>query len=173
MKASSVRAIFSALQERGVNFLVVGGLAVNAYGLLRFTKDADLVVELVPDNIERAFAALANLGYRPKVPITSSQFANAELRGQWIREKGMRVLQFWSDAHRETPIDVFVEVPFDFPTEIAHAPVKEMSGLGPVAYVTLATLIAMKEVAGRDQDLIDLKHLRSLSLPPFKNGPKT
>ena len=173
MKASSVRAIFTALREGRVNFLVVGGLAVNAYGLLRFTKDADLVVELVPENIERAFAALAKLGYQPKVPITSSQFANAELRGQWIREKGMRVLQFWSDQHLETPIDVFVEVPFDFAAEIAQAPVKEMSGIGPVAYATLPTLIAMKAAAGRDQDLIDLQHLRSLLPNTSSDGSKT
>jgi hypothetical protein len=172
MKASSVRAIFTVLRESHVNFLVVGGLAVNAYGLLRFTKDADLVVELVPDNIERAFAALATLGYQPKVPISSRQFADAELRGQWIREKGMKVLQFWSDQHRETPIDVFVEVPFDFSVEIAHAPVKEMSGIGPVPYVTLPTLIAMKESAGRDQDLIDLQHLRSLLPTSAPNEPQ-
>ena len=163
MKASSVKAIFGALREREVRFLVVGGLAVNAYGLLRFTKDADLVVELAPDNIERAFAALASLGYRPKVPITSGQFADENLRASWIREKGMRVLQFWSDSHRETPIDVFVEVPFDFSTEMTHAPTKDMIGVGSVAYVTLPTLIKMKEVAGRDQDLIDLQHLRSLT----------
>jgi hypothetical protein len=96
MKVNSVRAIFSALRENQVRFLVVGGLAVNAYGLLRFTKDADLVVELAPDNIERAFAALATLGYHPKVPITSSQFADVSLRASWIRDKGMKVLQFWS-----------------------------------------------------------------------------
>jgi hypothetical protein len=172
MKASSVRAIFTVLRENRVNFLVAGGLAVNAYGLLRFTKDADLVVELVPDNIERAFAALGTLGYQPKVPITSRQFADAELRGQWIREKGMRVLQFWSDHHRETPIDVFVEVPFDFSMEIVQAPVKEMSGIGPVPYVTLSTLIAMKEAAGREQDLIDLQHLRSLPPTPARHGPQ-
>jgi hypothetical protein len=172
MKVSSVRAIFTALRESRVNYLVVGGLAVNAYGLLRFTKDADLVVELVPENIERAFAALATLGYQPRVPITSRQFADAELRGRWIREKGMRVLQFWSDQHRETPIDIFVEVPFDFAREIAQAPVKEMSGIGPVAYATLSTLIALKEAAGRDQDLIDLKHLRSLPPTTARHGPQ-
>jgi hypothetical protein len=166
MKISSVRAIFAALRDHEVRYLVVGGLAVNAYGLLRFTKDADLVVELAPENIERAFAALATLGYQPKVPISSRQFSDPALRAFWIQEKGMRVLQFWSDAHRETPIDVFVEVPFDFSAEIAHAPVKEMNGVGSVAYVTLPTLIRMKEAAGRDQDLMDLKHLRSL---PVKN----
>lgn len=38
---------------------------MNAHGYLRYTKDADLVVRLVPDNIARIFAALAEIGYRP------------------------------------------------------------------------------------------------------------
>ena len=36
-----------------MRYLVAGGLAVNAHGFLRFTKDVDLVIELVPDNIVR------------------------------------------------------------------------------------------------------------------------
>lgn len=34
-----------------MKYLVAGGLAVNAHGYLRFTKDVDFVVQLVPDNI--------------------------------------------------------------------------------------------------------------------------
>src|SRR5215203_3441926 len=108
MKLSSVAAILRALNAAHVRALVVGGLAVNAHGYIRFTKDADLAVELVPENIERTFAALAELGYQPRVPITATQFADPSLRQRWIREKEMKVLQFASDAHRETPIDVFV-----------------------------------------------------------------
>src|SRR5438477_10007848 len=103
--------ILQALNDAGVRALVVGGLAVNAHGYLRFTNDADLAVELVPENIVRAFAALASLGYQPRVPITATQFADPALRASWIRDKGMKVLQFASDAHRETPIDVFVIEP--------------------------------------------------------------
>ena len=61
------------------------------------------------DNIRRAFEALGELGYRPLAPITSEQFADVENRDRWISERGMRVLQFWSDEYRETFIDVFVE----------------------------------------------------------------
>jgi len=37
--------------EAGVRFLVAGGLAVNAHGYVRFTKDADLVIDLTAENI--------------------------------------------------------------------------------------------------------------------------
>jgi len=150
----------TALESVGVRYLVVGGLAVNAYGYLRFTKVVDLVVQLVPETIEAAFRALATLGYRPMAPITTTQFANPKLRAGWIRDKGMQVLQFWSDQHRETPVNVFVTEPFPFDDEYRNALVKPLHGKTPVRFVSIPTLIRMMEAAGRPQDRIDIEHLR-------------
>ena len=114
MKLASLEAIIKALNDGNVRYLVAGGLAVSAHGYIRATQDVDLVLALEPDNILRAFGALAKQGYRPLVPITAEQFADADLRRRWIRDKGMRVLNFFSDRHRETNVDVFVVEPFDF-----------------------------------------------------------
>jgi hypothetical protein len=57
------------------------------HGYLRFTKDVDIVIRLLPDNIEKAFTALSSLGYRPNVPITKEQFSNSDLRNSWIRDR--------------------------------------------------------------------------------------
>ena len=160
MKLESFEAIVKALQEAEVRYLVAGGLAVSAHGYLRFTKDVDLVVQLEPDNIKRAFHALATLGYRPLVPIVAEQFADAATRARWIRDKGMVVLQFWSDAHRETPVDVFIAEPFDFEAEFARALAKPLHCTVPVRFVSIPTLIRMKEAAGRPQDRIDVEYLR-------------
>ncbi|MBI2320103.1 MAG: hypothetical protein HYU75_24655 [Betaproteobacteria bacterium] len=160
MKLTSFEAIVRALDEAGVRWLLAGGLAVNAHGYLRFTKDVDAVVQLFPENIVRTFEAFRTLGYRPAVPITAEQFADAELRESWIRDKGMQVLQFWSDAHRETPIDVFVSEPFPFEEEYRRALVKPLYGTIPVRVVSIPALIRMKQAAGREQDRIDIEHLR-------------
>jgi hypothetical protein len=160
VKLSSFEAIVRALNEAGVRYLVAGGLAVNAHGYLRYTKDADVVIRLAPDNIRKIFTALASLGYRPSVPITADQFADAELRESWIRDKHMQVLQFWSDAHRETPIDVFVREPFDFESEYSQALVKPLYGTLEVRFVSITTLIEMKQSAGRPEDMIDIEYLR-------------
>lgn len=162
MKAASVRAVLSALRDAGVRYLVADGLAVNAYGFLRFTKDADLVIELIPENINAAFNALASLGYKPGVPITAEQFANPQNRESWIREKDMKVLQFWSAEHRQTPLDIFIHIPFDFETEFTAASTKELREIGPIPIVTLPTLFRMKKAANREQDRIDLDNLRLL-----------
>lgn len=159
MKLATFEAIVRALNDAGVRYLVAGGLAVNAHGYLRFTKDVDFVVQLVPDNIEHTFAALAALGYRPVVPVTAAQFADAALRESWIRDKGMQVLQFWSDAHRETPVDLFVTEPFPFDEEYECALVKALYGTIPVRFVSIPTLIRMKEAAGRPEDKIDIEYL--------------
>jgi hypothetical protein len=161
MKLASFTAIATALESAGVRYLVAGGLAVNAYGYLRFTKDVDIVVQLVPENIQRTFGALGSLGFRPSVPITSLQFADSETRAGWIRDKQMQVLQFWSDEHLETPIDVFVTEPFPFDEEYSRALVRRLHGTIQVRFVTLPTLIRMKQLAGRLQDLNDIQNLQS------------
>lgn len=160
MKLHSFEAIVRALDQAAVRYLIAGGLAVNAHGYLRFTKDVDLVIELIPDNITRALEALSALGYRPQVPVPMRQFADRATRETWIRDKGMQVFQLWSDEHVETPIDIFVEEPFPFDDEYANALIKPLYGVIEVRFVSIPTLIGMKEAAGREQDRIDIEHLR-------------
>lgn len=138
------------------------GLAVNAHGLLRFTADMDLVVQLTPDNVSSAFKALKSIGYRPIVPVTAEGFGDARTREGWIRDKGMKVLQFYSDRHRETPVDVFVKEPFAFDREHREALVRGLTGSVQVRFVSLPTLIRMKRLAARPKDRADLEDLRRL-----------
>jgi hypothetical protein len=42
-------AIFPALEASGVRYVIVGGVAVNLHGYQRFTKDVDIVIDLIPD----------------------------------------------------------------------------------------------------------------------------
>lgn len=163
MKLVSFEAIVRALQQREVRYLIAGGLAVNAHGYLRFTKDVDLVLQLVSENILRAFDALSPLGYKPLLPVAASQFADTATREGWVRDKHMMVFQLWSDHHRETPIDVFAAEPFDFDVEYTNALIKPLYGVVAVRFVRLPTLIAMKQNAGRQQDLLDLEHLQMLN----------
>src|SRR5262245_57124884 len=93
MKLSSLEAIASALRDANVRYLIVGGLAVAAHGHGRATFDIDLVVQLQPENVKRAVSALEAEGYRPTVPVAAADFANAERRESWIRDKGMVVFQ--------------------------------------------------------------------------------
>lgn len=161
MTEASFNAIIQALYEAKVRYLIAGGIAVNAHGYHRYTKDVDLVIELVPDNALAAFSALQSIGYRPTVPVTGEQFADDETRAGWIRDKGMTVLQMWGEAHKETTVDLFVTVPFDFAEEYDAALVKTYRDI-PVHFVSAPTLIEMKRVAGRKQDEIDIEALLAI-----------
>ena len=160
MRLLSFEAIADALEKAAVRYLVAGGLAVNAHGYLRFTKDVDLVIQLESGNLRRALAALSVLGYRPAIPVSLEQFVDARQRESWARDKGMQVFQLWSDAHPETSVDIFVTEPFDFDEEYARAVVKPLRDNLPVRFVSIPTLIRMKQLANRPQDQIDIEHLR-------------
>ena len=48
MEVHSVEAIVSALNNAEAKYLIVGGLAVNAHGFVRLTRDVDIVLQLDP-----------------------------------------------------------------------------------------------------------------------------
>lgn len=50
--------------------------------------------------------------------------------------------------------------PFPFDAEYRQALMKPLAGAGPVRFVSIGTLIRMKEAAGRTQDRVDVEHLQ-------------
>ena len=162
MEVRSVEAIVKALNDRKVQYLIVGGLAVNAHGYERLTNDVDLVIGLKPRNIIRGLRALMSIGYQLAVPITPEEFADAARRESWRKDKNMIVLKLWSDFHRRTPVDVFVYEPFDFAKEYAGAKRDGIVGREQATILGYEALLAMKKAAGRDKDLLDIQALRKL-----------
>lgn len=162
MQLNHVIAVVRSLNEAGVRYLIVGGLAVNAHGHVRYTNDLDLVIGLEPSNIRLGLDTLAKLGYQPRIPVTSEQFANANLRDQWRTEKGMVVLNLWNDHCRQTPVDVFVSEPFDFATEHRAAKLFPLAEGLNAPVIALPTLVQMKKAAGRPRDLDDIAELTKI-----------
>jgi hypothetical protein len=160
MRLQSFEAVVGALNAAGVRYLIAGGLAVNAHGYLRFTHDVDLVVQLLPKNVELMFQALELIDYRPIVPVVSREFADQETRNRWVEEKGMTVLSFNSEIHREMPVDVFVDMPFDFDAEFERSLQGEVLPGLSARFVSIATLINMKRAADRPRDRDDIEHLQ-------------
>lgn len=163
MEARSVETVFRRLNEAGVRYLVAGGLAVVAHGHVRFTKDIDLVIALEGENVLGALGAFREMGYRPVVAaVRLEDFALASERRRWVEEKDAKVFTLFSDEHRFTAIDVFVEEPFPFEAAHASALEQEYAPGVPVRFVGRDELIAMKRLAGRPQDLADIAALERL-----------
>ncbi len=58
MDFDKVVQLFRALHEHEVEYVLVGGVAINLHGLVRSTDDVDLFVRPTPENIERVRRAL-------------------------------------------------------------------------------------------------------------------
>lgn len=162
MKFSTLEAVFRALEGHGVRFLVAGGVAVNAHGYRRLTHDLDLVLAMDRPNILAAFAALSELGYRPQLPLKAEDVADEGTRASWIRDRNLQVLTLVSDEHPDTVVALFVQEPFDFEAEVKAARPAEVGPDLRVRFVTVGTLIRMKEGTGRPRDQDDVEHLRRI-----------
>jgi predicted nucleotidyltransferase len=161
MKIDDVGTILRALNDANVRYLIVGGLAVVAHGYVRFTQDIDLVVQLERENVLRAMNALTGIGYRPLIPVDAAQFADEALRQQWRDDKGMIVFQMLNPQRESTRIAISVTEPFVFEEEFERAKRHKWGDLqAPV--LRIEGLIAMKEAAGRPQDVADAALLRDI-----------
>mgnify|MGYP000745879178 CR=1 FL=1 len=58
MSAFDLRGLLAALDEHGVRFVAIGGVAVAAHGYVRATRDLDIVPKFNPENVERLAQAL-------------------------------------------------------------------------------------------------------------------
>lgn len=145
--------ILRRLAEHDVRFVLIGGLALNAWGVLRGTKDVDVVPDPDPANVQRLGGALAELGGQAQTAgsFVSSAFGLADLIA-----RGQRVLV----ETRSGPVDVVQALPGvpGFDVLLANAERAELLGF-TVLLCSLGDLRAMKRAAGRPQDLVDLENL--------------
>ncbi len=153
--------VFSVLQKNSIRYAVAGGVALVLHGVVRFTADLDLIVDLEPDNLERFVQAMGELGYVPRNPVKAVDLLDPAARIQWKRDKGMEVFSFVDPGQPMTLIDVFIEekIPFgEIMNELVRVTAKGIS----IPVVSLAHLKRLKKAANRPQDIADIEAIESL-----------
>ena len=156
--------VFSLLQKNNIRYAVVGGVALVLHGVVRFTADLDLIVDLEPENLRRFVQVMTELGYRPRNPVKAADILDPAIRAGWKREKGMEVISFVDPAQPMALIDVFIEekIPFQEVTqEIVRITAKGIT----ISIVSLRHLKRLKQSAGRPQDLADIEAIKALEKP--------
>lgn len=149
------------LQDRGVEHIVVGGFAVNAHGFIRATKDLDIVPEPSPENLAALADALRDVEAtivgmddfrREELPMDPTRVEDLLQGGNYcvITKLGRVDVMQWLDG-LDTE-DLYAKLNPD-------ALESDVNGL-KVRICSLEHLLAMKRVAGRVQDLEDIKHLQ-------------
>jgi hypothetical protein len=152
--------LFTLLAAARIRFVVVGGLALLLHGLDRLTADVDLVIDLSTDAAHDAVQALTSGGYRPMAPVDPMSLADPERRMDWQTTRGMKVFSFWDTTNARPTVDVMLAPVVTFDDLWADAAVVTIGGI-EVRIASILHLIAMKESAGRIQDLADLERLRA------------
>jgi hypothetical protein len=166
---SLFQPLFAALNQGGVRYLVVGGLAAVLHGFARLTADVDLIVDLDPLEAKKAINALSSLGLRPRAPVEALAFADSAERETWVRDKGMRVFSMWDPREPMREVDLFVELPIPFAEMFDRSELMHV-GETAIRVVCIADLIALKRIAGRPQDLIDIEALEAIVARKQQNG---
>ena len=64
-----LRELVYALKQEKINYIIVGGYAVNFHGYSRNTVDIDLVIKFNLSNLKKIEKILNNMGLTSKLPI--------------------------------------------------------------------------------------------------------
>jgi predicted nucleotidyltransferase len=143
------------LSEAGVDFVVIGGLAVNAWGVVRGTNDIDIVVSPNPENLkvvaEVAVGAGGHVQRGEAFLGTPFSIAAALASGEQMAID--------TDLGRLDIVQGLEGVP-NFEELRGRASEAEVLGV-KVAVCSVDDLRAMKRAAGRGQDLVDLENLEA------------
>jgi hypothetical protein len=153
--------LFKALNDGGVRYVVVGGVAVVLHGHARLTVDVDLVVDLDEDQALKAIDTLVSLGLRPRVPVNPRDFASRSIREAWVRDRGMQVFSMFDPANPMRVVDLFVSHPIPFEELWERSVVFELTDT-IVRVASIPDLIQMKRVAGRPLDREDIDRLEAI-----------
>jgi hypothetical protein len=160
--ALDVGALLRQLHDAEIEYILIGGLAVNAWGVIRSTKDVDICPAPDPQNLERLAALLRRLGVK-QLGVGIEGFADAEMPFDPTRSED---LAQGGNFRLETPLGVLdimqwvpgIEDERTYATLAADAEVANAFGI-EITVCSLGALRLMKRAAGRPQDLQDLADL--------------
>lgn len=155
MSGPAFDELLRRLAAADVEFVVVGGLAVNAWGVVRGTKDVDVVVAYEPENLKRvaevAVAAGGHVQQGDALLGSPVSIASALAGGEQVAIE--------TDLGRLDVVQGLDGVP-SYEELRSRASDAEILGV-TVNVCSVEDLKAMKRAAGRTRDLADLEDLEA------------
>ncbi len=145
---SKQTSLLTAFLAAGVDYVVVGGVAVNAHGYVRATNDLDVFIRPTIENARATFRAMQALG----VPLDG--YEAADLLDD---EENLRF------GPQEDHIDILASIgEMSFDQVWRNRLEKEIAGL-LIPFISKADLIENKRQTGRLRDLADVEELSLIS----------
>jgi hypothetical protein len=139
-----LRDLLGLLDKHDVRYMVVGGFAVAAYGIPRYTKDLDVWLACSPENAVKVIAALDEFGFA-SLGLTVDDLAQPDV-----------VIQLGYEPNRVDLLTGLSGVEFE---DVYAKRVFTMIDGIQVPIIDRSSLIANKRALGRAQDLADAEAL--------------
>jgi hypothetical protein len=144
---SQFEKLLVGLARHGVDFAVVGGLAVILNGYPRLTVDADILVHPAPENLRKLLQSLESWGEGFARELSPNDFA--------IETGAIRVSE-------EFDLDIFVRMQGktidDFRPNLRFFQSDEVR----IAYLSPADLIFLKQDSWREKDRLDVSAMKEI-----------
>ena len=152
---SQFEKLLADLARSGVDFAVVGGLAVILNGYPRLTLDADILAHNSPENLGKLLDCLKNWGEGWARELSLEDFA--------IEQGAIRVRE-------EFDLDIFVRMKGksldDFRPTLRHLE----SGGVRIPYLSPSDLIFLKDGSWREKDQLDVSAMKEILAREAKRG---
>ncbi len=143
-------AITTELNKRGIDYAVCGGWAMAIHGFLRATLDIDLLI--LTDDFEKARSAAIECGFDiDGLPLNFDQG----------RTKIRRISKIDFESKQLITLDLILVT--EALEDVWAGRQNVTWNQGGYKVVSCGGMIKMKEMAGRNKDLIDLDYLRGMS----------
>lgn len=144
-------AVWKYLSENNVNYLTIGGFAVNIYGYGRNTGDIDIFIEDTIENRGNLRNAIKQMGLGDYESINTMQF-----------------IPGWTDftLNFNFRLDIMTSVKGlenqSFSALLEQANIIDIDGI-PAFFIDYKNLIIAKKAANRPKDLLDVEELEKLN----------
>ena len=149
MDLEEAKRILAAFERDGVEYVLVGSMAMAAQGLIRATRDMDFFVSPEPENVARLKRALRSLyDDDPNV----DQISAAELAGEYPAVE-------YTPPHGRYSLDILARLGEAFRYDSLEFETMVLDGIH-VRVATPAMLYRMKRDTVRPQDRLDAEAIR-------------
>ena len=141
-------AVIRAFEHARVEYVLVGGVAVNIHGIVRTTEDIDFFVRPTEDNVARIRAALRSIWADPHI----DEITAADLAGDYPTVR-------YGPPTGDIIIDLLAGPGTAFHFDDLDSELRAFGGL-QVRVATPASLVRMKQDTVRPRDQADAALLR-------------
>jgi len=148
----NLKELVHALKKEKINYMIVGGYAVNFHGYSRNTVDIDIVIKFNLTNLKKIEKLLHSMGMISRLPIDAVSVY--KFRQEYIENRNLIAWNFYTENDPTEQVDILIAHDVsDFKTERFRVGELELK------VISKDDLIKMKKKSGREKDLMDIREL--------------